>query len=115
MRALLVADADELVEPGLLLQEVFARGPGGFFLERQVHALVTPAGRSRTSSTNAGAQTPNPTAWSVSFKALHNSQARMRLLKGSGTGLQIQFEDVVRSGYCMEGVEELPGKLLGHH
>src|SRR5436190_1023249 len=40
VRALLVEDSDELIEPGLLLQEVLARGLGGFFLERQVHAFV---------------------------------------------------------------------------
>lgn len=40
MRALLVEDADELIEPGLLLQEVLRGRLGGFLLERQMHALM---------------------------------------------------------------------------
>jgi len=40
MRSLLVVVADEVVELGLLLQEVLARRFGGFFLQGQVHAFV---------------------------------------------------------------------------
>ena len=40
MRSLLVVDADELIERGLLLQEVLARRLSGFLLEGQVHAFV---------------------------------------------------------------------------
>lgn len=40
MRALFVEDADEPIEPGLLLQEVLGCRLGGLFLERQVHALM---------------------------------------------------------------------------
>src|ERR1700686_2336909 len=40
MRSLLVVVADEVVELSLLLQEVLARGFGGFFLQGQVHAFV---------------------------------------------------------------------------
>ena len=37
----MVEDLNELVEAGLLLQEVAGRRLGGFFLEREMHALVT--------------------------------------------------------------------------
>jgi hypothetical protein len=40
MRPLFVEDADELIEPGLLLQEVLGGRRGGLFLERQMHALM---------------------------------------------------------------------------
>ena len=41
MGPLLVEAIDEAIEAGLLLQQVFGRGLGGFLLERQVHALVS--------------------------------------------------------------------------
>ena len=40
MRALAVLAVDEIVELGLLLQEVLGGGLGCFLLQRQVHALV---------------------------------------------------------------------------
>ena len=40
MRALVAVAVDEVVELGLLLQEVLRRGLGGLFLQGQVHALV---------------------------------------------------------------------------
>ena len=40
MRSLLVVIVDEGIELGLLLQEVFPRRFGGFFLQGQVHAFV---------------------------------------------------------------------------
>jgi hypothetical protein len=40
VRPLVVAALDELIELGLLLQEVLARRFGGFLLQRQVHAFV---------------------------------------------------------------------------
>ena len=40
MWALLVVAVDEVVELGLLLQEVLRGGLGGFLLQGQVHALV---------------------------------------------------------------------------
>src|SRR5471030_1223550 len=40
MRSLLVVIVDEGIELGLLLEEVFARRLGGFFLQGQVHAFV---------------------------------------------------------------------------
>lgn len=42
VRVLFVVDADELIEPGLLLQKVLARGLGGFLLQRQVRAFIAP-------------------------------------------------------------------------
>ena len=42
MRPLLVKGGDELIEPGLLLQEFLGGRLGGLLLERQVHALVPP-------------------------------------------------------------------------
>ena len=41
VRALVVEDLDELVEASLLLQKVDGRRLGGFFLQGEVHALVT--------------------------------------------------------------------------
>ena len=41
MWALVVEDLNELVEAGLLLQEVGGRRLGGFFLQGEMHALVT--------------------------------------------------------------------------
>jgi hypothetical protein len=38
---LVVEAVDEAIEAGLLLQQVFGRGLGGFLLEREVHALVS--------------------------------------------------------------------------
>jgi hypothetical protein len=43
MRALAVVAVDEVVEAGLLLQEVGGGGLGGFFLQRQVDALMADA------------------------------------------------------------------------
>jgi hypothetical protein len=40
MGPLLIEDADELIEAGLLLQEVPGRRLGGFLLQRQMHALM---------------------------------------------------------------------------
>jgi hypothetical protein len=40
MGPLLVEDADELIEPSLLLQEVFGRRLSGFLLQREIHALM---------------------------------------------------------------------------
>jgi hypothetical protein len=40
VRPLVVAALDELIELGLLLQEVLARRFGGFLLQGQVHAFV---------------------------------------------------------------------------
>ncbi len=40
MRAFVVVAVDEVVELGLLLQEVQGRRFGGFLLQGQVHALV---------------------------------------------------------------------------
>jgi hypothetical protein len=41
VRALLVEDLDEVVEAGLLLQEVAGRRLGGFFLQGEMHAFMT--------------------------------------------------------------------------
>ena len=40
MRALVVVEVEEVVEPGLLLQEVLGGRLGGLFLQGQVHALM---------------------------------------------------------------------------
>ena len=40
MRPLVIEFADEGIESGLLLENVFARWSGGHFLVRQVHALM---------------------------------------------------------------------------
>jgi hypothetical protein len=40
MWPLLVEGGNELIEAGLLLQEVLGRRFGGFLLERQMHALM---------------------------------------------------------------------------
>src|SRR5208283_6179544 len=40
MRTLVVEDFDELIEAGLLLQEVASGGLGGFFFQGEVHALM---------------------------------------------------------------------------
>ena len=40
MRPFVVVAIEEMVELRLLLQEVLRRRPGGFFLQRQMHALV---------------------------------------------------------------------------
>ena len=40
VRPLVVVAVDEVIEPGLLLQEVAAGRLGGFLLQRQMHALV---------------------------------------------------------------------------
>jgi hypothetical protein len=40
--SLLVEGIDELIEAGLLLEEVFSSWLGGFLLESQMHALVAP-------------------------------------------------------------------------
>ena len=37
----MIEDRDEVVEAGLLLQEVFGRGLGGFFFQGEMHAFVT--------------------------------------------------------------------------
>ncbi len=42
MRSFVIELFQESVELGLLLQDVGARWPGGFFLQRQVHALMPP-------------------------------------------------------------------------
>src|SRR5262249_16108353 len=41
VRALVVEDLNEFIEAGLLLQEVGGRRLGGFFLQGEMHALVT--------------------------------------------------------------------------
>jgi hypothetical protein len=41
VRALVVEDLNEFVKAGLLLQEVGGRRLGGFFLQGEMHALVT--------------------------------------------------------------------------
>ena len=41
VRAFVVEDLDELVEAGLLLQEIWSRRFGGFFFQGQMHALMT--------------------------------------------------------------------------
>src|SRR5437899_883760 len=41
MWALMVVAVEELIEARLLLQEILRGRPGGLFLERQVHALMT--------------------------------------------------------------------------
>ena len=41
VRALVVELLDEGIELGLLLKQIGACGPSGFFLERQVHAFMT--------------------------------------------------------------------------
>ena len=40
MRAVDVIAVHEAVEPGLLLQEITACGPGGLFFEGQVHSIM---------------------------------------------------------------------------
>ena len=40
VRAFGVEFGDEVIEPRLLLQTIHARWTGGFFLQRQMHALV---------------------------------------------------------------------------
>ncbi|MGB7497347.1 MAG: hypothetical protein WBQ61_12140 [Candidatus Acidiferrum sp.] len=40
MRTLVVEDFDELVEAGLLLQEIAGSRLGGFFFEREMHAFM---------------------------------------------------------------------------
>jgi hypothetical protein len=40
MRTFVIEDFDEVVEPGLLLQEVASGRLGGFFLQGQMHALM---------------------------------------------------------------------------
>ena len=40
MRTLVVEDLKEVVEAGLLLQEIATRWLGGFFLQGKVHALM---------------------------------------------------------------------------
>ena len=40
VRTLVVVAVEEVVELGLLLQEVLGRGLGGFFFQGQVHALM---------------------------------------------------------------------------
>ena len=42
MRAFVVELLEEAIEARLLLQKVLSCGFGGFFLERQVHAFMTP-------------------------------------------------------------------------
>ena len=42
MGALVIEDFDELVEAGLLLEEIGCSGLCGFLLKGQVHALMTP-------------------------------------------------------------------------
>ena len=40
MRAIMAEFVQEGIEFGLLLQQIGSCGPGGFFLEREVHTLV---------------------------------------------------------------------------
>jgi hypothetical protein len=42
MRPLLVVLLDEAIEAALLLEKIFGRWFGGFFLQRQMHALMAP-------------------------------------------------------------------------
>ena len=42
MRPFLVENFDEVIEPSLLLKEVLHRGLRGLFLQREMHAFVTP-------------------------------------------------------------------------
>ena len=41
VRAFVVEDLDEIIEAGLLLQEVRGRRLGGFFLQGEMHAFMT--------------------------------------------------------------------------
>ena len=63
MRTFLVKDFDEVIEAGLLLQEVCSGGLGGFFLQREMHALMAAIllGMARLDpfDTNAQAEPPD--------------------------------------------------------
>ncbi len=41
VRALVVEDFEEVIEPGLLLKEIQTSRLGGFFLQREMHAFMT--------------------------------------------------------------------------
>ena len=61
VRPFLIEDVDEVIKPGLLLQEVATGRFGGFFLQGEMHALMTAIllGMTRLDAFNANAQ-PEP-------------------------------------------------------
>lgn len=42
VRSFVVENFDEVIEPGLLLEQISRGGLGGLFFQSQMHALVTP-------------------------------------------------------------------------
>jgi hypothetical protein len=61
VRPFLVEDVDEVIQPGLLLQKVATGWFGGFFLQGEMHALITAIllGMARLDPFHANAQ-PEP-------------------------------------------------------
>src|ERR1035438_9374034 len=62
VRALIIKDLDEFVEPGLLLQEISTGGLGGLFLQGEMHAFVAAVllGMARLDAFDANTETQPP-------------------------------------------------------
>jgi hypothetical protein len=91
MRSLILEAGAELVEFGLLLQEVLRRGLRCLFLQRQVHALVAPVllRVPGLDALNMNAQAQPPHA------ELAQAEQRMRAAEGRDVGRHRRYQPAI--------------------